>query len=118
MARVTTEDCTDKVANRFELVMLAAFRARELSSGKARPEIEIDNDKNSVLALREIAGETESAEKLRERAIISHQTELVEEDEEFTEMDMVAMTKRPSNVGFKEYDSVSEADALRAIIKQ
>ena len=98
--------------------MLAAFRARELSSGKARPEIEIHNDKNSVLALREIAGETESAEQLRERAIVSYQTEIIEEDEDFTEMDMTSMAKGPTHVEFKEYDPASEADALRAILKQ
>ena len=74
MARVTTEDCIDKVSNRFELVMLAAFRARELSSG-AYPTLERENDKNPVIALREIAEETQSADDLEERAIASHQTQ-------------------------------------------
>ena len=54
MARVTVEDCVDKVPNRFELVMLAAHRAREISSGSSLT-IERDNDKNPVIALREIA---------------------------------------------------------------
>ena len=57
MARVTVEDCVDKVPNRFELVMLAAHRAREISSGSALT-VDRDNDKNPVVSLREIADET------------------------------------------------------------
>ena len=57
MARVTVEDCVDKVPNRFELVMLAAHRARELASG-AQLTVARDDDKNPVVALREIADET------------------------------------------------------------
>jgi DNA-directed RNA polymerase subunit omega len=68
MARVTVEDCVDKVPNRFELVMLAAHRAREIAKG-APLTIDRDNDKNPVVALREIAEETQSAEDLRERLI-------------------------------------------------
>ena len=59
MARVTVEDCVDKVPNRFELVMLASHRARELASG-APITIDRDNDKNPVVSLREIADETQS----------------------------------------------------------
>lgn len=82
MARVTVEDCVDKVPNRFELVMLAAHRARELSSG-AELTVERDKDKNPVVALREIADETISAEVLRERAIESNQRQIeVDEPEE------------------------------------
>jgi DNA-directed RNA polymerase subunit omega len=65
MARVTVEDCVDKVPNRFELVLLAAHRARELSSGSPLT-IDRDNDKNPVVALREIAEETLTATQLRE----------------------------------------------------
>ena len=68
MARVTVEDCVDKVPNRFELVMLAAHRAREISAG-APITVERDNDKNPVVSLREIADETQSADDLRERLI-------------------------------------------------
>ena len=64
MARVTVEDCVDKVPNRFELVMLAAHRARSLASG-APISIDRDNDKNPVVALREIAEETLTADALR-----------------------------------------------------
>ncbi|EPX87017.1 DNA-directed RNA polymerase subunit omega [Salipiger mucosus] len=82
MARVTVEDCVDKVPNRFELVMLAAHRAREISSG-APITVDRDNDKNPVVSLREIAEETQSADELRERLIESHQTQIeVDEPEE------------------------------------
>ncbi|MEZ5676517.1 DNA-directed RNA polymerase subunit omega [Thalassovita litoralis] len=75
MARVTVEDCVDKVPNRFELVMLAAHRAREVSAG-AQITVDRDNDKNPVVALREIAEETQSADELRERLIESNQTQI------------------------------------------
>ncbi|EYD78018.1 DNA-directed RNA polymerase omega subunit [Rubellimicrobium mesophilum DSM 19309] len=82
MARVTVEDCVDKVPNRFELVMLAAHRARELASGSPLT-VQRDNDKNPVVALREIADETQQAEDLRERMIAANQTQIeVDEPEE------------------------------------
>jgi len=64
MARVTVEDCVERVPNRFELVMLAAQRARNISRGEA-PTVERDNDKNPVVALREIADETVPLEGLQ-----------------------------------------------------
>lgn len=82
MARVTVEDCVDKVPNRFELVMLAAHRAREISAGGAIT-VDRDNDKNPVVSLREIAEETQRADDLRERLIESNQTQIeVDEPEE------------------------------------
>ena len=63
MARVTVEDCVEKIPNRFELVLLAAQRARNLSRGEELT-VDRDNDKNPVVALREIAGETISLDKL------------------------------------------------------
>ena len=75
MARVTVEDCVDKVPNRFELVMLAAHRSRELSSG-SELTVDRDKDKNPVVSLREIADETQSADELRDRAIESNQTQI------------------------------------------
>lgn len=85
MARVTVEDCVDKVENRFELVLLAGHRARQISSGQ---EITVprDNDKNPVVALREIADETLSPGDLEEDLIHSLQKQ-VEVDEPETEMD-------------------------------
>lgn len=82
MARVTVEDCIEKVPNRFQLVMLAAQRARKIGSG-APLTIERDNDKNPVVALREIAEETVETENLRESLVRSHQRMAsFEEDEE------------------------------------
>lgn len=82
MARVTVEDCVDKVPNRFELVMLASHRAREITSGSPLT-VGRDNDKNPVVALREIADETQGADDLRERMIEAHQTQIeVDEPEE------------------------------------
>ena len=66
MARVTVEDCVDKIPNRFDLVLLAAQRAREISGG-AELTIDRDRDKNPVVALREIAEETQNTDSLRER---------------------------------------------------
>lgn len=79
MARVTVEDCVDKVENRFDLVLLAAHRGRMISSG-AQITVERDNDKNPVVALREIADTTISPEDLREDLIHSLQ-KYVEVDE-------------------------------------
>jgi DNA-directed RNA polymerase subunit omega len=79
MARVTVEDCIDKVENRFELVLLASHRARMVSSGSPIT-IDRDNDKNPVVALREIAEETVSPGDLKEDLIHSLQ-KYVEVDE-------------------------------------
>ncbi len=79
MARVTVEDCVDKVTNRFELVLLASHRARTISAGSPIT-IERDNDKNPVVALREIAEETISPEDVKEDLIHSMQ-KYVEVDE-------------------------------------
>ena len=89
MARVTVEDCVLKVPNRFELVMLAAHRARDLAAGAALT-VERDNDKNPVVALREIADETVGIDVLKENVVKSMQ-KLVEPDEpEEEEMDALA----------------------------
>ena len=72
MARVTVEDCVVKIPNRFDLVMLAAQRARDISSG-TQLTVERDNDKNPVVALREIADETVEIEELAESLIQSLQ---------------------------------------------
>ena len=72
MARVTTEDCIDKEPNRFNLVMMASHRAKELSTG-APSTVELDNDKNTVIALREIAVGTQEIPSLYERAVARFQ---------------------------------------------
>jgi len=82
MARVTVEDCVLKIPNRFDLVLLSAQRAREIGSGGALT-IDRDNDKNPVVALREIADETVDLDDLNEKMIRGHQKVIeVEEDEE------------------------------------
>lgn len=82
MARVTVEDCEDKVDNRFDLVLLAARRARQISAG-APITIERDNDKNPVVALREIAEETILAKDLQEAVLYGLQKHVeVDEPEE------------------------------------
>lgn len=81
MARVTVEDCVEKVSNRFELVMLAAQRAREVSSGSPLT-VDRDNDKNPVVALREIADSTVGLDDLQENLIRS-----LQRNNEFTDDD-------------------------------
>lgn len=83
MARVTVEDCIDKVDNRFELVMVAAQRARKIGSG-APLTIERDNDKNTVVSLREIADETVEIDGLKEDLVRSHQRMVAYEEEDET----------------------------------
>ena len=79
MARVTVEDCIKKIPNRFDLVVAAAQRSREISNGVSI-EIDRDNDKNPVVSLREIASEAVDAESLQERFIRSMQKNLIKED--------------------------------------
>ena len=96
MARVTVEDCVDKVPNRFDLVLLAGHRARSISSGSPIT-IERDNDKNPVVALREIASETISPEDMKEDLIHSMQ-KYVEVDEPEAEAAPVISTETRSPV--------------------
>ena len=88
MARVTVEDCIIQVPNRFDLVLMAATRARQISGGE-QPTVPEDNDKNPVIALREIADETVPADELHED-LISGQQRLAEVDEP-EEEDMSAL---------------------------
>ncbi len=81
MARVTVEDCIEEVPNRFDLVMLTSQRARKIGSGSPLT-VDRDNDKNTVVALREIAEDTVSKEDLKEDLIRSHQRILFAEEEE------------------------------------
>ncbi|UYM18235.1 DNA-directed RNA polymerase subunit omega [Endozoicomonas euniceicola] len=69
MARVTVEDCLDNVDNRFELVMVASKRARQLSIGGKEPKLDWENDKPTVMALREIADGLVSASSVEERIV-------------------------------------------------
>ena len=86
MARITVEDCIDKFPSRFELVLVASNRARKLYSGE-NPTVETDNDKNTVIALREIAEETLTTEQLKNDLIEEYQTNTFSEDEEINEIE-------------------------------
>ena len=111
MARVTVEDCVDKVPNRFELVMLAAHRARSLASGSPLT-VDRDNDKNPVVALREIADETLTADQLRKSAIESFQRQIeVDEPEEDV------MTLLTGHADAPAEDDMSEERLLRALME-
>lgn len=86
MARVTVEDCVVHIPNRFDLVLEAAYRAKQIASG-APLTVDRDNDKNAVVALREIAEQTVSLEELREQTInqfskVSQNFDRIEESEE------------------------------------
>ncbi|MEP2735573.1 MAG: DNA-directed RNA polymerase subunit omega [Erythrobacter sp.] len=81
MARVTVEDCVDKVPNRFDLVLLAAQRARDISGG-SELTIEKDRDKNPVVALREIAEQTVKPKELNESIILGLQKILPDDEDE------------------------------------
>ncbi|MEE1877967.1 DNA-directed RNA polymerase subunit omega [Altererythrobacter litoralis] len=85
MARVTVEDCVDKVPNRFDLVLLAAQRAREISGG-AELTINRDRDKNPVVALREIAEETIRPGELKEALVTGLQKILPDDEDEADEI--------------------------------
>ncbi len=83
MARITVEDCIDKFESRFELVLVASNRARKLHSGE-NPTIERDNDKNTVIALREIADETIEIDKMKNNLIEEFQTVSIQNEEDLS----------------------------------
>ena len=85
MARVTVEDCVDKVSNRFDLVLLSAQRAREISGG-SELTIDRDRDKNPVVALREIAEQTIKPKELQEALVTSLQKILPDDEDDADEI--------------------------------
>ncbi len=115
MARVTVEDCVDKVPNRFDLVMLAAHRARALSDG-APITIDRDNDKDPVVALREIADETLGVEELREQAIESHQRHVEVDEPEEDNMALLMGGVESAPMGMS--DDLDEEKLLRALMAE
>jgi DNA-directed RNA polymerase subunit omega len=92
MARVTVEDCVVKIPNRFELVMLAAQRAREISAGSPLT-VEKDNDKNPVIALREIAEDSLVLENLRQSLIQGLQRQVESEEPQDDAMELLAQDR-------------------------
>jgi len=123
MARVTVEDCIDKVDNRFELVLLASHRARQISQGAAIT-IDRDNDKNPVVALREIADETLSPDDLKEDLIHSLQKHVEIDEPEPDPATLIAAGSTSTASGNDEeggaaetvnFDQMSEEDLLAGI---
>ena len=116
MARVTVEDCVDKVPNRFELVMLAAHRAREIAAGGALT-VDRDNDKNPVVALREIAEETQQADDLRERLIEANQHQIEVDEPEEDAMALLMGAGGSEHSDMPSDDDMSEEKLLRALME-
>jgi DNA-directed RNA polymerase subunit omega len=122
MARVTVEDCIDKVDNRFELVLLASHRARLISSGSPLT-IERDRDKNPVVALREIAEETVRPDDLKEQLIHSLQKYVEVDEPEAETVPAITGTAAAPTAAAKssgddsevQFDRMSEEDLLRGL---
>ena len=115
MARVTVEDCIDKVSNRFELVLLAAHRARMISGG-IEPSLDRDNDKNPVLALREIAVETVTFDELMESTIESHQRQIEVDEPDEEDLSLLAGGDGQRSKGDNAGEAANE-DLLRALME-
>ncbi|MCI5077422.1 DNA-directed RNA polymerase subunit omega [Oricola sp.] len=114
MARVTVEDCIDKVENRFDLVLLAAHRARQVSQG-ASITVDRDNDKNPVVALREIADQTLSPGDLREDLIHSLQKHVEVDEPESDVVDAADMADTADAPEALTFDRMSEEELLAGI---
>jgi DNA-directed RNA polymerase subunit omega len=111
MARVTVEDCVDKIPNRFDLVLSASFRARQLSGG-AEPLVDRDRDKNPVVALREIAAKELTPEQMREDHIKSLQKHAEVDEPEEARPDSDDAREDPT------YRQVTEEELLRALTSE
>ena len=112
MARVTVEDCVEIIPNRFDLVLLASHRSRSISAG-ASLTIDRDNDKTPVVALREIADETQTAGDLRERLIEANQSQIEVDEPEDDNMSLLmgAEVDKPAE------DDMSEERLLRQLME-
>ena len=111
MARVTVEDCVDKVSNRFELVLLAAHRARAIANGGAMT-VEPDGDKNPVIALREVAEQTVSPDDMREALIHSIQKNTEVDEPENEAAPMLPNDRRGPMLGRDEQSSDTQVDVM------
>ena len=112
MARITVEDCIEKFESRFELVLVASNRARKLHSGE-NPTVERDNDKNTVIALREIAGESISIDEMKNDLVEEYQTVSPQNDSE----EELSLDYTDDNVKADDknnYEDVVEKDELKS----
>lgn len=117
MARVTVEDCIEKVANRFELVMLASLRARKIGSGSALL-LDRENDKNTVVSLREIAEGKIATDAIKEELVRNHQR-IIEMDDNEDVIDMMegeeewnAIAAQSASKSYEDIDDSEDLDDL------
>ncbi len=111
MARVTVEDCVDKIPNRFELVLLAAHRARQISTGAAI-SVEPENDKNPVISLREIADKKLPPDDLRESLIHSIQKNVEVDEPEAQSAPLLPVDRRAPVLGRDDQTSDNQVDVM------
>ena len=110
MARITVEDCIDKFSSRFELVLVAANRARKLHAGE-NPTVEKDNDKNTVIALREIADETITNDVLKNDLVEEYQTlSNIEEEDNVSDEEQNMNALQEQGTSNDETTSVNNAE--------
>lgn len=114
MARVTVEDCVDKVPNRFDLVLLASHRARQIAAGQPLT-VDRDNDKNPVVALREIADETIAPEDLQEDLIHSLQKYVEVDEPEGEAVPLIGSGESRDDESSVVFDRMSEEELLRGL---
>ena len=112
MARVTTEDCVESVPNRFELVIYACKRAREITSG-SEIDIEKNNDKNTVVALREIAEKKIDLVKTWDSIVVSSQRYQPVEDTDIDDHETVPMNENASQVSFDNFEKENASEKKR-----
>ena len=117
MARITVEDCIDKFPSRFELVLVASNRARKLHSGET-PTVEKDNDKNTVIALREIAEETIPSDQLKNDLIEEYQTNTFSEDEDINEIEDNSSDSQSENNDSEVDDSTQDDDNVNQSVEE
>ncbi len=111
MARVTVEDCIDKIPNRYELLMVAAQRAKDIAAG-APLTVDRDNDKNSVVALREIAAETVSIEELQRSLVMGLQKYVEVEEPEEEELEIMAAERELADLD-EQFSGLISQDELK-----
>ncbi len=112
MARVTTEDCVTSIPNRFQLVIYACRRARDLSSG-SEPNVPVDNDKDTVIALREIAEKKVDLLKIWETVVTSSQKYQPIEDSDIDDDDAVPLNENASQVSFDNFEKENASEKKR-----
>ena len=112
MARVTTEDCITSIPNRFQLVIYACNRARDLTSG-SQAEVSNDNDKNTVIALREIAEKKIDLVKTWDSIVVSSQRYQPVEDSDIDDNETVPMNENASQVSFDNFEKENASEKKR-----